>query len=103
VAGLEQGTLLFSIGCSENKQGRGEVGLGMTGVLPTQETVRWQQRALGMNDRIEVKIVETPTVDQYEVLQPASRDERKLEKQYVRRLAKEFGWTIQTGARPKIR
>ena len=51
VAGLEQGDLLFSISDGQNKQGRGEVGLGMTGLLPTMATVRWQQRSLRMNDQ----------------------------------------------------
>ena len=36
VAGLEEGSLLFSVSCTENKQGRGEIGLGMTGLLLTQ-------------------------------------------------------------------
>jgi|SRR5579862_2013789 len=101
VAGTEQGTLFFSIACMENAQGRGEVGLGITGLSPTNETVRWEQRALRMNDQIQVKIVETQTVDRPEVLQKTPRDEREYEKRYVRRMANEFGWTIQTGVRRK--
>ena len=101
VAGLEEGTLLFSIGCSEDKRGEGGIGLGMTGIRLTQETVRWQQRPLRINDEIQIKIVETETVDEPELLQKAPRDERKYEKRYVRRMAKEFGWTIQTGSRPR--
>jgi hypothetical protein len=101
VAGLEEGTLLFSVGCTENKHGRGEVGLGMTGLLLTQSSIRWQQRVLRMNDEVRVKIVETSEVDKFKVLQKAPADERKYEKAYVRRMAKEFGWTIQTGARRK--
>ena len=50
-----------------------------------------------MNDQVQVKIVETQNVDKPEVLQIAPRDSRKYEKAYVRRMAKEFGWTIQTG------
>ena len=96
VAGIEEGDLLFSISCGENKHGRGGVGLGMTGLLPTLATVRWQQRSLQMNDQVQVKIVEAKTVDKFEVLQEAPRDSRKYEKAYVRRMAKEFGWTIQT-------
>ena len=91
--------LLFSISCTENKHGRGEVGLGMTGMLLNQATVRWQQRDLRMNDEVRIRVVETPKVDKFTVLQKTPRDPRKYEKAYVRRMAKEFGWTIQTGAK----
>jgi hypothetical protein len=101
VAGLDSGTLLFSVACSENRHGRGEVGLNMTGVLLTQETVRWQHRSLRMNDEVRIKIKESAKSDKYKVLQKAPSDPRKYEKAYVRRMAKEFGWTIQTGAKKK--
>ena len=100
-AGLEEGMLLFGVACSENKHGRGSVGLNMTGMLLTQETVRWQHRALRMNDEVRIKIVETRSVDKFKVLQKAPSDPMKYEKQAVRRMAKEFGWTIQTGAPKK--
>jgi hypothetical protein len=103
VAGLEQGLLLFSIGCSENRRGRSEVGLGMTGIAPGGETVRWQQRSLQINEQVRIKIVEAKTVDKPEVLEKAPRDSRKHEKAYVRRMAKEFGWKIQTDAQKKPR
>jgi hypothetical protein len=96
---MEQGDLLFSIGCGENKQGRGGVGLGMTGISATHETVRWQQRSLQMNDKVSIKIVEAKAADKFEVLQKAPQDSRKYEKAYVRRMAKEFGWTIQVKPR----
>ena len=98
VAGMDQGELLFSLGCGENMHGRGGVGLGMTGLSITHETVRWQQRSLQMNDQVRIKIVEAKTADEFEVLQAAPRDSRKYEKAYVRRMAKEFGWTIQTNS-----
>jgi hypothetical protein len=98
-AGLEEGTLIFGLSCTENKHGRGEVGLGMTGTLPTLATVRWRQRGLRMGDEVRIKIVENQTLDTPKVLQEAPRDARKYEKAYVRRMAKEFGWTIQTRVR----
>jgi hypothetical protein len=101
VAGLQEGTLLFSVAGGESKNGRGGVGLGMTGVLDTQASVRWQQRALRMNDEVRVKIVETSVVDKFKVLQKAPAYERKYEKAYVRRMAKEFGWKIVAGAKNK--
>ena len=98
-AGMGEGTLLFSVSCVENKHGVGSVGLGMVGVTPTQQTVRWQQRILRTNDQVQIKIVETQTVDKPEVMQIAPRDSRKYEKAHVRKMAKQFGWTIQTKAR----
>jgi Txe/YoeB family toxin of Txe-Axe toxin-antitoxin module len=101
VAGLETGTLLFSVACEENKQGRSGVGLNMTGTLLALETVRWQHRGLRMNDEILVKIVEITKADKYKTMQKPPSDERKYEKAYVRRMANEFGWTIQRGPRRK--
>jgi hypothetical protein len=98
VAGMEHGMLLFSVSCTENKQGRGGVGLGMTGLRLDNETVRWQQLELEMGAKVQIKIVEAKTVDKPEVLQRAPRDTRKYDKAYVRRMAKEFGWTIQTSS-----
>ncbi len=104
VAGLEHGMLLFSMSCTENTHGRGEIGLGMTGARLHNETVRWQQLGLEMGARVQIKIVEAKTADTPEVLQKAPRDSRKYEKAYVRRMAKEFGWVIQTGyKKPKAR
>jgi len=95
VAGVELGDLHCSVSCGENKQGRNDVGLNVTGYLLTKETIRWQHRSLQMGDQVLIKIVETKATDKYEVLQKAPRDSRKYEKAYVRRMAKEFGWTIQ--------
>ncbi len=101
VAGLDSGTLLFGVGCTENSHGRGEVGLNMTGMLLTLETVRWQHRSLRMNDDVRIRIIESPKSDKYKVLQKAPSDPLKYEKAYVRRMAKEFGWTIQPATRKK--
>jgi hypothetical protein len=54
-----------------------------------------------MGAKVQIKIVEAKTVETPEVLQKAPRDMRKYEKAYVRRMAKEFGWTIQTGAKKR--
>jgi hypothetical protein len=73
----------------------------MTGSFLTQETIRWQHRSLRTNDEVRIKVIETARVDKFKVLQKAPRDPDKYEKAYVRRMAKEFGWTIQTGAKEK--
>ena len=54
-----------------------------------------------MNDEVRVTILETDKVDKFKVLQKTPADERKYEKAYVRRLAKEFGWTVQAGPKRK--
>jgi hypothetical protein len=101
VAGMDTGMLLFSVSCSENKQGRSGVGLGMTGIAPNNGTVRWRQLGLEIGAEVRIKIVETEKADQPEILEKAPRDPGKYDKAYVRRRAKEFGWTIQTPARKK--
>jgi hypothetical protein len=78
VAGLEEGGLLFSIGCTENELGRGGVGLGMTGIsFLKEEVVRWQHRTLRMNDVVRVKIIETEAVDKAKILQKGFPSKRK--------------------------
>jgi hypothetical protein len=100
VAGLDdQGQLLFTVISGQNLKGQGGIFLNMTGMLLTQETVRWQYRTLRMNDELRIKIVEARTADTFEVLQKAPRDSRKYEKAWVRRMAKEFGWKIETKPR----
>jgi hypothetical protein len=96
---MGHGTLLLSMGCSENRLGCGEVGLSMTGLAPNLETVRWLQLALDMGSKVQVKVVEAKLVDQPEILAKAPRDIKKYEKAACRRMAKEFGWTIQTGTK----
>jgi hypothetical protein len=70
-------------------------------MLLTHETVQWRNQTLRVNDEIRLKIVETSKADKRRVLQEAPRDSRSYEKKYVRRMAKEFGWTIQVGAKEK--
>ncbi len=76
-------------------RGRGGIGLNVTGMRLNLETVGWIHRGVRRNDRIEIKVIEAPTADIPAVRQKASRDERKYEKAWVVRMAKEFGWTIQ--------
>jgi hypothetical protein len=73
----------------------------MTGMLLKQETGRWQQRRLRTSDEVRIKTVETTKSDKFEVLQKAPRDVRRYEKAAIRRMAKEFGWTIQAGTKKR--
>lgn len=101
VAGIGYGDLLFAIGCGENRLGRGDVGLNVNGrpLANANELHRWQLRTLQMNDQVRIKIVEAKTVDRPEVIQEDPREAIRNTKDYVRQMAKQFGWTIQTGAR----
>jgi uncharacterized C2H2 Zn-finger protein len=103
VAGLKHGTLNLFVGCTENKHGRGDIGLNMTGTLLNLDFVRWTHQRLDKDAEVRLKIVETRRADKPEFLHKAPRDPLSSEKAYVRRKAKEFGWTIQTGTQKKKR
>jgi hypothetical protein len=66
-------------------------------VTATEEHVRWQERDLKIGDEVRVVIAEDAKIDR-----PRSRyrdDPAKAlrsQKRYVREMAKQFGWKIQT-------
>jgi hypothetical protein len=70
-------------------------------VTPAQETVRWLDRNLKVGDEVRIIIGEDSKVDR-----PRSRERRdrvkdlRSQKQYVRAMAKKFGWKIQTKSQP---
>lgn len=83
--------------------GRDELALTVGGLIsPKEEYVRWVKRKkLRMGDEIRLRIIETRSVDN-----PKERRTRddvwsapnlRQQKQYVREMAKKFGWTITTG------
>ena len=66
-------------------------------ITPDQEHVRWVYRKLRVGDEITLKIVERDSVDKPKErhrVDPA--EDRRAQKKYVRRMAKQFGWKIQT-------
>lgn len=67
-------------------------------VSPSDEHVRWEnQRRLRVGDTIEVKIVDAESVDPPKKRKRADRTQRlEQQKRYVREMAKQLGWTIQT-------
>ncbi len=73
--------------------------LSVSGLIsPAREHVKWVDRKLRVGDQIRVKVVNKTSVD--EPRKRYRRDpEKELEyqKQYLRRLAKQFGWKIQAG------
>jgi hypothetical protein len=66
-------------------------------LIPEGEHVRWQDRHLNVGDEVRIKLVEAASVDE-----PTKRfrtDAKKrieAQKRHVRRMAKTFGWRIQT-------
>ena len=77
-----------------------ELNLHVGGVIiPAGEHVRWLNRKLKIGDEVRITIAENSKIDR-----PRSREKLDLtkdlrsQKQYVRRMAKQFGWKIQTKA-----
>jgi hypothetical protein len=64
----------------------------------TREHVRWiEQKSLQVDDEIRVKIIDTASIDAPNKEYQADVARRLAErKRYVRRMAKELGWKIQT-------
>jgi len=80
--------------------GRDELALTVGGLIsPKEEYVRWVKRKkLRIGDEIRLRIIETQSADS-----PQERRTRadvwtspklRQQKQYVRQMAKKFGWTI---------
>lgn len=73
-------------------------------ICPKEEHVRWVHCKLRIGDEVKLKIVEADSADE-----PQERFSRKdmptpnerQQKQYVRQMAKKFGWTVTTG-RPRV-
>ena len=70
--------------------------LNVGALADSGEHLRWVNRKLKRGDMITIKVVEVPCVDkprQRERLDPIK--DLRSRKQYVRNMAKEFGWKIQ--------
>ncbi|HWQ93670.1 MAG TPA: hypothetical protein VN673_18555 [Clostridia bacterium] len=67
------------------------------GLADSGEHLRWLDRKLKRGDVVSIKVVEVDSVDkprERHRLNPAA--DLRRQKQYVRRMAKKFGWKIQT-------
>jgi hypothetical protein len=67
-------------------------------LIPEQDHVYWLDRNLGIGDDIRIKVIESEAVDA--PVKRYARDPKKEvrdQKRYVRTMAKQFGWKIQTG------
>ena len=75
-----------------------ELRLDVGGLItPADEHVRWVDRKLKVGDEIRIVIVEEAAVDRPRTRKRRNRSkELRSEKQYIREMAKRFGWKIET-------
>ena len=75
-----------------------QTSLSVGGLISSREHVRWlQDAALKMGDEVRVKVVESHSIDAPITRLPCDQVESPApdqQKQYVREMAKKFGWTI---------
>jgi hypothetical protein len=66
-------------------------------LIPEEQHVKWQDRYLNVGDEVRIRIVESVKVDVPAKRFPKNpKKEIRSQKKYVRMMAKQFGWTIQT-------
>ncbi|HYG22615.1 MAG TPA: hypothetical protein VEH04_07535 [Verrucomicrobiae bacterium] len=67
------------------------------GLAGSGEHLWWVERNLKRGEVVAIKVVETDRVDKPRKRQrPDPKGDLRRQKQYVRRMAKQFGWKIQT-------
>lgn len=97
---MERDVVLTAIVDYIGGRGRGELALSVGGLISQKgEHVTWVKRKqLRSGDEIQLKIVETKSADspqeRYTHMPTPTLRQRK---QYVRQMAKKFGWTVTTG------
>jgi hypothetical protein len=71
--------------------------LDVGGLATSGEHLRWLDRKLKRGDTVSIKVVEVASADKpRERQRPDPTGDLRRQKQYVRRMAKQFGWKIQT-------
>ena len=67
------------------------------GLADSGEHLRWAERKLKRGDEVTVKVVEVASADKpRERKRPSPAMDLRRQKQYVRRMAKQLGWKLQT-------
>lgn len=70
--------------------------LDVGGLADSGEHLRWLDRKLKRGDVLRIKVVEVASADKpRERERPNRAADLRRQKQYVRRMAKQFGWKIQ--------
>ena len=98
LAGIGDDGVLTAIVTFATKNGvRDDLELHVGGLISrVRENVTWTNQPLNVGDEIRVKIIDANTTDaplKRERDDPA--DDLKRQKNYVREMAKKFGWKIQ--------
>lgn len=71
--------------------------LDVGGLAGSGERLRWLDRKLRPGDVVSIKVVQVDSADQArERQQPDQAADLRRQKQYVRRMAKQLGWKVQT-------
>ena len=71
--------------------------LDVGGLADSGEHLRWLDRKLKRGNVLTIKVVEVDSADKPQERQrPNPPADWRRQKQYVRRMAKQFGWKIQT-------
>ena len=99
-AGIGDDGVLTTIVNWVTRKNTGDLFLEVGGLVSTvDEHVSWvNQKPLQVGDTIRVTLVEAKSVDEPKKKQRPSKVELiKARKRYVRKMAKQFGWKIQTG------
>ena len=99
----EQDVVLSAIVDYVSGNGRDELALTVGGLIsPKKEYVRWVKRTkLRKGDEIRLRIIETRSADSPQERRTQAdvwnTPNPRQQKQYVRQMAKKFGWTVTTG------
>ena|ERR1700719_4648227 len=104
VAGIGDSGVLSAIVNWVARENVGNLFMEVGGlVTPADEHVSWiKQKPIHVGDKIRIKVVETRSVDKPKGRHRVDRSQQLREQEnYVRKMAKHLGWTIQE--RPKKR
>ena len=99
-AGIGDDGVLTTIVNWVARKGTGDLFLEVGGLVSTvDEHVEWvNQKPLQVGDTVQVTVIDTNSVDEPTSKQrPSDAELLKARKLYVRKMAKQFGWKIQTG------
>jgi hypothetical protein len=99
-AGIGDDGVLTTVLSWVTSKGAGDLFLEVGGLVsPVEEHISWvNQKLLDVGDTIQVTVVEAESVDEpTNKPRPSEAELLKARKRYVRKMAKQFGWKIQTG------
>ncbi len=96
----DDGVLTAIVNWVTTRKSSGDLFLEVGGLIsPVEEHVSWvNQKPIQVGDTIQVTVVEAKSVDEpTNKPRPSEAVLLKARKRYVRKMAKQFGWKIETG------